>query len=171
MTIQENVSLAPLTTLQVGGAARYFAELKREDEVHEAAQFAKSRGLPLFVLGGGSNLVVADSGWPDWSCGSQLAESPAPPRMTPRVTPFSSAWAPASTGRLCRASGGAELRGSRVPERHSRQRRRHARAKRWRLWAGGFQYDRIGARARFEGRPRCDFAQASVRIPLSHQHL
>ena len=64
MTIQENVPLAPLTTLQVGGAARYFAELKREDEVREAAQFAKTRGLPLFVLGGGSNVVVADSGWP-----------------------------------------------------------------------------------------------------------
>jgi UDP-N-acetylmuramate dehydrogenase len=64
MTIQENVPLAPLTTLQVGGAARYFAELRREDDVREAAQFAKSRDLPLFVLGGGSNLVVADSGWP-----------------------------------------------------------------------------------------------------------
>jgi UDP-N-acetylmuramate dehydrogenase len=64
MTIQENVPLAPLTTLQVGGAACYFAELKREDEVREAVQFAKSRELPLFVLGGGSNLVVADSGWP-----------------------------------------------------------------------------------------------------------
>jgi UDP-N-acetylmuramate dehydrogenase len=64
MTIQENVPLAPLTTLQVGGAARYFAELKREDEVQEAAQLAKTRKLPLFVLGGGSNLVVADSGWP-----------------------------------------------------------------------------------------------------------
>jgi UDP-N-acetylmuramate dehydrogenase len=64
MTIQENVSLAPLTTLQVGGAARYFAEVKREDEVREAVQFAKTRSLPLFVLGGGSNLVVADSGWP-----------------------------------------------------------------------------------------------------------
>ena len=64
MTIQENVPLAPLTTLQVGGSARYFAELKREDEVREAAQFAKARDLPLFVLGGGSNLVVADSGWP-----------------------------------------------------------------------------------------------------------
>ena len=64
MTIQENVPLAPLTTLQVGGAARYFAELKREDDVREAAQFAKSRDLPLFVLGAGSNLVVADSGWP-----------------------------------------------------------------------------------------------------------
>src|ERR1035441_7209904 len=64
MTIQENVPLAPLTTLQVGGAARYFADLKREDEVREAAQFAKARDLPLFVLGGGSNLVIADSGWP-----------------------------------------------------------------------------------------------------------
>src|SRR5712692_10622285 len=64
MTIQENVPLAPLTTLQVGGAARYFGELRREDEVREAAQFAKTRDLPLFVLGGGSNLVVADSGWP-----------------------------------------------------------------------------------------------------------
>jgi len=64
MAIRENVPLAPLTTLQVGGAARYFAELKREDEVREAALFAKTRDLPLFVLGGGSNLVVADSGWP-----------------------------------------------------------------------------------------------------------
>jgi len=64
MTIQEDVPLAPLTTLQVGGAARYFAELRREDDVREAAQFAKTRNLPLFVLGGGSNLVVADSGWP-----------------------------------------------------------------------------------------------------------
>ncbi len=64
MTIQENVPLAPLTTLQVGGPARYFAEAKSEDDVREAVDFAKSRKLPLFVLGGGSNLVIADSGWP-----------------------------------------------------------------------------------------------------------
>jgi UDP-N-acetylmuramate dehydrogenase len=64
MTIQENVPLAPLTTLQVGGSARYFAELRREDDVREAAQFAETRKLALFVLGGGSNLVVADAGWP-----------------------------------------------------------------------------------------------------------
>jgi UDP-N-acetylmuramate dehydrogenase len=64
MTIQENVPLAPLTTLQVGGAARYFAELRREDDVRGAEQFAKTRELPLFVMGGGSNLVIADSGWP-----------------------------------------------------------------------------------------------------------
>src|SRR6202022_1528569 len=64
MTIQEYVPLAPLTTLQVGGSARYFAELRREDDVRDAAQFAKPHALRLFVLGGGSNLVVADSGWP-----------------------------------------------------------------------------------------------------------
>jgi len=64
MTIKENIPLAPLTTLQVGGAARYFAETKREDEIREAVEFAKARDLQLFVLGGGSNLVIADSGWP-----------------------------------------------------------------------------------------------------------
>ncbi len=64
MTIQENVPLAPLTTLQVGGPARFFVEAKNEDEVREATRFARTRRLPLFVLGGGSNLVVADSGWP-----------------------------------------------------------------------------------------------------------
>ena len=64
MTIQEHIPLAPLTTLQVGGAARYFAAAASEAEVHEGAQFAKSKQLPLFILGGGSNLVVADSGWP-----------------------------------------------------------------------------------------------------------
>ena len=64
MTIQENIPLAPLTTLQVGGAARYFAAAASEDQVREAVQFARSKQLPLFILGGGSNLVVADSGWP-----------------------------------------------------------------------------------------------------------
>ena len=64
MRIQENIPLAPLTTMQVGGAARYLAEVKRDDDVRDAVQFAKSRDLPLLVLGGGSNLVIADAGWP-----------------------------------------------------------------------------------------------------------
>jgi UDP-N-acetylmuramate dehydrogenase len=64
MTIQENIPLAPLTTLKVGGAARYFAEAASEDDVREATRFATSKQLPLFILGGGSNLVVADAGWP-----------------------------------------------------------------------------------------------------------
>jgi UDP-N-acetylmuramate dehydrogenase len=64
MTIQESVPLAPLTTMQVGGPARYLAEAESEDEVREAVRFGRGRNVPLFVLGGGSNLVVADSGWP-----------------------------------------------------------------------------------------------------------
>jgi UDP-N-acetylmuramate dehydrogenase len=64
MQVQENVPLAPLTTLQVGGPARYFVEAMTADEVREATQLAKERNAPLFVLGGGSNLVVSDQGWP-----------------------------------------------------------------------------------------------------------
>ena len=64
MNILENVPLAPLTTFKVGGPARYFAEPKTAAEVVEGVQFARSRDLPLFVLGGGSNLVISDAGWP-----------------------------------------------------------------------------------------------------------
>jgi len=64
MQIQENVALAPLTTLQVGGPARYFVEAQNVEGVREAVEYARSRSLPLFTLGGGSNLVVADAGWP-----------------------------------------------------------------------------------------------------------
>jgi UDP-N-acetylmuramate dehydrogenase len=64
MLLQENVPLAPLTTFRLGGPARFFVEAKSASEVQEAVAFAQSKSLPLFVLGGGSNLVVADSGWP-----------------------------------------------------------------------------------------------------------
>ena len=64
MTVLENVYLAPLTTLKVGGPARYFTEPKSAAEVAEAVNFARSKDLSLFVLGGGSNLVVSDAGWP-----------------------------------------------------------------------------------------------------------
>ena len=64
MTIQEDVPLAPLTTLQIGGPARYFSEAACEEEVLDAVAFASEHQLPLFVLGGGSNLVIADAGWP-----------------------------------------------------------------------------------------------------------
>lgn len=64
MLIQENVALAPLTTIQVGGRTRYFVEGKTVGEVQEAVAFSHLRKLPLFVLGGGSNLVISDAGWP-----------------------------------------------------------------------------------------------------------
>jgi UDP-N-acetylmuramate dehydrogenase len=64
MLLLENVPLAPLTTLQVGGPARFFVEAQTIREVHDAVEVARSRNLPLFVFGGGSNLVIADAGWP-----------------------------------------------------------------------------------------------------------
>jgi UDP-N-acetylmuramate dehydrogenase len=64
MVVTENVPLAPLTTLNVGGAARYFIEAQTIAEVTQAVEFARSKTLPLFVVGGGSNLMIADAGWP-----------------------------------------------------------------------------------------------------------
>ena len=64
MQLQENIPLGPLTTFRIGGPARWFVEAKTIAEVEEAVRFATTSARPLFVLGGGSNLVVADSGWP-----------------------------------------------------------------------------------------------------------
>jgi UDP-N-acetylmuramate dehydrogenase len=64
MIVRENVLLAPFTTINVGGPARFFVEAGSIDDVAESLHFARSRQLDLFVLGGGSNLVIADRGWP-----------------------------------------------------------------------------------------------------------
>jgi UDP-N-acetylmuramate dehydrogenase len=61
--LQENIPLAPLTTFKVGGPARYFMEAKSEEDVRTAISWAREKQVPLFVLGGGSNLVVSDSGF------------------------------------------------------------------------------------------------------------
>lgn len=63
MIVKENEPLAPLTTLGVGGPARWFVQAASEAEIAEAAGWARQRGLPLFVLGGGSNLLVSDAGF------------------------------------------------------------------------------------------------------------
>ena len=64
MEIRENVALAPLTTLRVGGPARFFVRADSAEDVVAAINFADSKGLPLFVLGGGSNVLISDQGWP-----------------------------------------------------------------------------------------------------------
>jgi UDP-N-acetylmuramate dehydrogenase len=64
MLVEENIPLAPLTTFRLGGPARFFVVAKSAGDVPEAVAFARSKNRPLFVLGGGSNLVVADRGWP-----------------------------------------------------------------------------------------------------------
>jgi len=62
MTPREHVALAGRCTLGVGGLARYFVEATSEAGVREAFEWARGHGLPLRVLGGGSNVVVPDEG-------------------------------------------------------------------------------------------------------------
>jgi len=63
MLIEENKPLAPFTTFGIGGPARWFVETASEEEIAEAAAWAAERGVSLVVLGGGSNLLVADAGF------------------------------------------------------------------------------------------------------------
>jgi UDP-N-acetylmuramate dehydrogenase len=60
--IVERVSLAPLTTMGLGGAARYFVEARDETTARAACIWAREHRVPLRVLGGGSNLVIDDAG-------------------------------------------------------------------------------------------------------------
>lgn len=63
MQLIEFAPLGPRTTMGVGGAARYLVEARSEADVLEALAWAKQRGVQVRVLGGGSNLVVADAGF------------------------------------------------------------------------------------------------------------
>src|SRR3989344_9557201 len=62
MHIRENVLLAPLTTFQIGGAARYATEVKTEEDIQEAIRWAKEKKVPFIILSGGSNVLVPDEG-------------------------------------------------------------------------------------------------------------
>jgi len=62
--LREHVPLAPYTTLGLGGKARYFVECDTGEQVCAALAYASDRRVPLYVLGGGSNVVFLDSGFP-----------------------------------------------------------------------------------------------------------
>ena len=61
--VQRNVPLAPLTTLGIGGPAKFFVEARNADDVREAVDWSDSNGQPLLVLAGGSNVLIADEGF------------------------------------------------------------------------------------------------------------
>lgn len=62
--IQRDVPLAPLTTLELGGAAKYFVRARAERTLVEALRWAADRQLPSTILAGGSNVIVPDQGYP-----------------------------------------------------------------------------------------------------------
>ena len=61
--LEENVPLAPLTTIGIGGPARFFFRATTVDEIRAALDWAKERDLRVFLLGGGSNLLISDAGF------------------------------------------------------------------------------------------------------------
>jgi UDP-N-acetylmuramate dehydrogenase len=62
--VQSGVRLAALTTLAVGGPVERLVEVTTSEELMEAVRDADEAGRPLLVLGGGSNIVAPDDGWP-----------------------------------------------------------------------------------------------------------
>ncbi len=61
--ILENFPLAELTTFKIGGKARFFARATNENEVIKSLEFAEQNNLKVFILGGGSNILIADEGF------------------------------------------------------------------------------------------------------------
>lgn len=61
--IQEGVYLAKYTTFKIGGKARFFCVVTDEQELLEAVTFAKEKSFKIFILGGGSNILVSDYGF------------------------------------------------------------------------------------------------------------
>ncbi len=64
MNPQQNVSLANYSTMGLGGNARYLLEIHSKDELPEACQWASQQQLPVLMIGGGSNIVWRDEGFP-----------------------------------------------------------------------------------------------------------
>ena len=62
--LKEGELLSGHTTFRIGGAAKYFAVPKNEEEIMEAVDFAIVKDLPYYILGKGSNVLFADEGYP-----------------------------------------------------------------------------------------------------------
>jgi UDP-N-acetylmuramate dehydrogenase len=62
LKIKKNIPLAPLTTFRIGGSAKFFVEVKTKDDLVEAVEWARKEKEPIYFLGGGSNLLIADEG-------------------------------------------------------------------------------------------------------------
>ena len=61
--ILEDVPLAPHSNYRIGGPARYFCAASNEEEIRAGVVFAREQRLEFFVLGGGTNLLISDSGF------------------------------------------------------------------------------------------------------------
>lgn len=63
MDVHTNIPLKKYTTMRLGGNARFMTEAHSPEEIAEACRNAKAQNLPIFILGGGSNVIVHDEGF------------------------------------------------------------------------------------------------------------
>ena len=64
MKIQENIPISTLTTMRIGGNARYVAEVESLQDLKEAYDFAQEQKIPTWIMGGGANTIGRDEGFP-----------------------------------------------------------------------------------------------------------
>jgi UDP-N-acetylmuramate dehydrogenase len=62
LDVRRDVSLAGLTTMKVGGPAEYYVDVNTTAQMIQLVRWARMVGLPYFVLGGGSNILISDAG-------------------------------------------------------------------------------------------------------------
>lgn len=60
LEVQHSVSLAELTTMGVGGSARFYCEVSTKEAIREAVLFARKQNIPFWILGEGSNTIAHD---------------------------------------------------------------------------------------------------------------
>lgn len=63
MRISENILISSITTMRIGGPAKYCIEIEQPGEIPEAYKFAATQNFPVFVLGGGANTIGHDEGF------------------------------------------------------------------------------------------------------------
>ena len=63
LNIKENVNLGSLTTFKIGGNARYYAEFSTDEDIIKVSKFARENNLRIFILGGGSDILISDTGF------------------------------------------------------------------------------------------------------------
>jgi UDP-N-acetylmuramate dehydrogenase len=61
--LQENITLARHTSFRIGGPADLFARITREEDMLKALKCCHERGIPLLIIGNGSNMLMSDLGW------------------------------------------------------------------------------------------------------------
>ncbi len=169
--VRDQVLLAGLTTLGVGGPARRFVPASTDADLIAAVQAADEQREPLLILGGGSNLVIADAGFPGTVV--QIA-----------TRGIQQATVPAADGRGAADRGGRRGLGRRgrvlrrrrpgrpgVPVRHPRPHRRHPDPERRCLRPGSGRGHQHGPGVR-PGHRRGDRAgRPGLRVRLPDQHV